>query len=209
MRAVGGDVHTFFLNNAPQNTFSSLQDLVTFYSSPRSELKFPLQPILVEAEAERSRTASRRRSSHQQSVQRKPSLMRRSSSKKLLDPSSTSPEGGFVRRKSTRASIARSTGERLDQRAVTSNWCCLNLTKEEALARLPKKEGAFIVRRSDGYFATLSMVVNGKHFHSHIEDTTQGLRLKKSSVYQPNLSALVAYYKIPNQTDLPRTLVVW
>lgn len=65
------------------------------------------------------------------------------------------------------------------------------------------------MRRSDDNFGTLTLIANGKAFHAQIEDTTQGLHLKKSSVYQPNLSALIAYYKIPTQSDLPRCLIAW
>lgn len=77
------------------------------------------------------------------------------------------------------------------------------------MAKLPQKEGAFIVRRSEENFGTLSIIANGKAFHAQIEDTTQGLHLKKSAVFQPNLSALIAYYKISTQTDLPRSLLSW
>ena len=122
-------------------------------------------------------------------------------------PGMTGPPPPMVRA-SSRHNVGRA-GERLDQRAVMSNWCCLNLAREEAMARLPQKEGAFIVRRSDDNFGTLSMIANGKTFHAQIEDTTQGLHLKKSSVFQPNLSALIAYYKISSQTDLPRALLGW
>jgi hypothetical protein len=113
-----------------------------------------------------------------------------------------------LNRGQSRATVGRSA-ERLDQRSVLSNWCCMSLKREEALARLPQKEGAFIVRRSDDSFATLSLVANGKVHHIPVEDTTQGLHVKKSTVFQPNLSALIAYYKIHTQTDLPRALITW
>jgi hypothetical protein len=142
-------------------------------------------------------------------------FFKKQSSKTLLNggggggsgPGMTGPPPPMVR-SSSRHNVGRA-GERLDQRAALSNWCCLNLSREEAMARLPQKEGAFIVRRSDDNFGTLSMIANGKTFHAQVEDTTQGLHLKKSSVFQPNLSALIAYYKISSQTDLPRALLSW
>jgi hypothetical protein len=132
-----------------------------------------------------------------------PPMLRKSSSKALLDPSA------MAQRSHSRRQSRRAQETRLDQRAAVSNWCCLNLTREEALARLPQKEGAFVIRRSTDYFATLTMVANGKHFHAQIQDTTEGLKLKKATKYQPNLSAMVAYYKIATQTDLPRPLSTW
>ena len=142
-----------------------------------------------------------------------PTMLRKASSRTLLtspgEMPGNSPSRAASRRSAPSHHAAGSVGNRLDQRAVISNWCCLSLTPQEALARLPQKEGAFIIRRSPDFFATLTMVANGKHFHAQIEDTTQGLRLKKSAAFQPNLSALVAYYKISTQTDLPRPLISW
>lgn len=100
-------------------------------------------------------------------------------------------------------------GERLDHRAATSSWCCLNLNKHQALTQIPTQEGAFIICRSENHFATLILISDGKHRSFEIEDTTQGLHLIKSKLFHPNLSALVAYYKIPTQSDLPRCLLAW
>jgi hypothetical protein len=99
--------------------------------------------------------------------------------------------------------------ERVDARAMSANWFCLGLSKEDAIARLPKKEGAFVIRPNTEHFATLTMVVQNKLYNAHILDSPQGLHFKKSTSYQLNLSALVAYYKLPSQKDLPRCLVAW
>ncbi|EGD76274.1 hypothetical protein PTSG_00976 [Salpingoeca rosetta] len=222
----------FFLSRNPNKTFGSLQELVEYFQAPSQELKYPLIPAYMAA-SPLSRGASRRstRASGGGSGGGgggKPPLMRQTSRNKGLtapedvrrSASSLSLNGNgspkeFTRSRSSRRSRHREsvrmarTGERLDQRAATSHWCCLNMSKEEAMGKLPQKEGAFVVRRSDDYFATLTMIANGKAHHFNIEDTTQGLRLKKSTSFQPNLSALIAYYKIPTQADLPRCLMAW
>ena len=50
------------------------------------------------------------------------------------------------------------THTRVDERAKGANWFCLGLSKEEAISRLPRKEGAFIIRASNEHFAMISMV---------------------------------------------------
>eukprot|EP00056_Hartaetosiga_gracilis_P012188 m.192669 g.192669 ORF g.192669 m.192669 type:complete len:889 (-) comp13652_c2_seq18:125-2791(-) len=110
-------------------------------------------------------------------------------------------------RKSKRQSVRVAEHKsRLDQRATSAPWCCLDVSKDEALDRLSHIDGSFVVRRSDEYFATLSMFAQGKVHHFHIEDKEKGIKLKKSKKYQPNLSALIAFYKIPTQTHLPCAL---
>ncbi|EDQ86839.1 uncharacterized protein MONBRDRAFT_27857 [Monosiga brevicollis MX1] len=227
VRMVGDDQKVFFLNNAPHHTFQSLQNLIEFFEAPRRELKHPLHPGLVSQQESMMRRGPSRRSMQHSASQRSstrvpphgpprsgavPPMLRKGSSRALLDPNAAVPAAArsASRRRSHHRHLAgESVGNRLDQRAATSNWCCLNLSREEALARLPHKEGAFIVRKSNDNFATLTMVANGKHFHVQVHDSTLGLHLKKSTAYQPNLSALVAFYMIAGQTDLPRPLVSW
>jgi len=40
-------------------------------------------------------------------------------------------------------------------------------------------------------------------YQAHIEDTDNGLHLKKSNVFEANLSDLVAFYRTNIQMDLP------
>ena len=152
-----------------------------------------------------------------------PAPMTRAPSSKSLAKIGKSPSSKSLQRspsrKVSRASssavvnlnVSRSSGERLDQRAAMSNWYCMNMTKDDAVARIPKGvEGAFVVRRSsETGFATISYQHKNEVLHAHIEDTGQGLHLQESTVYQPNLSALVAYYKIPTQEDLRCSLITW
>ena len=46
-------------------------------------------------------------------------------------------------------------------------------------------------------------------YHFEIEDSAEGLHLKKASIMQPNLSALIAFYKHTQQKDLPHPLATW
>ncbi len=145
-------------------------------------------------------------------------LTRGQSNKSLLQggggTSGVGGSAGLRRVQSVRqggVTVARSSGERLDQRAAMSNWYCMNLNAEQATSRIPTdREGAFVVRRSsEAGFATISYLHKGAIKHAAIEDTGQGLHVVDSEVYQPNLSALIAYYKIPTQTDLECSLVSW
>eukprot|EP00054_Salpingoeca_dolichothecata_P009049 m.51245 g.51245 ORF g.51245 m.51245 type:complete len:1027 (-) comp18133_c0_seq2:129-3209(-) len=106
-------------------------------------------------------------------------------------------------------SVRKKDNGRLDTRAKTADWCCMTDTKNDALRKLnsQKREGAFIVRENSiGQFATLSVIVEGKMRHYTVEDTGHGVHIEGSGVCQPNLSALVAYYKLPTQGDLPHYL---
>ena len=42
-----------------------------------------------------------------------------------------------------------------------------------------------------------------------IMESAEGLHIKKATVYQPNLSALIAFYKHTSQKDLPHPLATW
>ena len=89
-------------------------------------------------------------------------------------------------------------------------WHCLTNTKEQALAKIKgKPPGAFVIRPSDKAYAAISMVkLDGTSmFHQHIEESPQGLCLKKSSVNTPDLNAFVAHYCSGAQTDLPCPLI--
>ena len=108
-----------------------------------------------------------------------------------------------------KAAVSSLTHERIDQRAEGAEWFCFGLSKSDALARLPLKEGAFVVRENKDHFGTLSVVVGDQLYNAHIIEEPEGLRLKNGSVHQQNLSALIAYYKLPAQQDLPRCLVAW
>ena len=86
------------------------------------------------------------------------------------------------------------------------------MPKDEAMKELPdRRDGAFVVRKPDheGCFAMLTAIMHGKEHDYEIISSPEGLHLKKSSVMQPNLSALIAYYKHTQQKDLPQPLATW
>lgn len=86
----------------------------------------------------------------------------------------------------------------------------MHCTKAEALARVPRgRTGVFVIRPNPTYFATLSVVVNGRIFNAHILDEETGLRLKGASVAHPDLSSLVQHYSDPAQNGLPIALKPW
>ena len=72
-------------------------------------------------------------------------------------------------------------------------------------------DGAFVVRKAENAksFAILTVMYGGKEHHFEIEDSAEGLHLKKASIMQPNLSALIAFYKHTQQKDLPHPLATW
>eukprot|EP00040_Diaphanoeca_grandis_P029003 m.168787 g.168787 ORF g.168787 m.168787 type:complete len:490 (+) comp31537_c1_seq3:85-1554(+) len=93
--------------------------------------------------------------------------------------------------------------------AELPQWNCLDLDKAQALAKIQGKgAGAFVIRPSDKSYAALSLLKpDGSLYNQHIEETSKGLQLKKSTVGHADLNAFVAYYKNPSQTDLPCALV--
>eukprot|EP00049_Salpingoeca_infusionum_P022508 m.7177 g.7177 ORF g.7177 m.7177 type:complete len:840 (-) comp5223_c1_seq1:560-3079(-) len=225
----------FCLNSNPNERFPSLIALVDYYSVPRPGFRIALRPSQLTTTSTATRAASLRASSKDaaspalqrqrsrgeitlQSQQSRGALIRstsksallRSTSKTNLVPDDAGSKG-LDRSKSGRRSARRSTAmeSRVDQRAATSNWFCLNLPREEALARLPMREGAFVVRRATNGFGVLTLVCNSKLVHVNIEETADGLKLKKSHECQPNLSSLVAYYMMNTNNVIPRCLLPW
>eukprot|EP00047_Mylnosiga_fluctuans_P008189 m.6400 g.6400 ORF g.6400 m.6400 type:complete len:988 (+) comp2093_c0_seq1:589-3552(+) len=153
-----------------------------------------------------------RRNSKLKSFGSKEDLMRRESVAQLQrSGSKTHLSRSTSKRQQAGVTIIRTNGERLDQRAAMQPWCCMNMTKDECMARLVKSntQGQFLVRRpSDSGFCVLSYIFKGKIEHAHVEDTPNGLHVVKSQIYQPNLSTLIAYYKLPDQEDLQCSLVL-
>eukprot|EP00042_Codosiga_hollandica_P040405 m.347377 g.347377 ORF g.347377 m.347377 type:complete len:443 (-) comp55855_c0_seq1:133-1461(-) len=114
----------------------------------------------------------------------------------------------------------------VDAVAREAPWCCLGLSKQQALLRLKMApQGSFVIRPSAEFFAALTLVVGAVPFaggatpsahtlkvsspgtaelyHAHIEQHGSSLRLKKSTQVFPSLTALVNHYRQPAQTDLP------
>ena len=117
----------------------------------------------------------------------------------------------LTRNAANQATVSGGHCVRVDARAAMAKWCCLSLTKDEALQELPRdRDGAFVVRKGEkGEFAVLTAIMKGKEYNVEIEEAADGLRLKKGSGVQPNLSALIAYYKHTQQPDLPHPLIAW
>lgn len=102
---------------------------------------------------------------------------------------------------------------RVDPSAAGAPWCCLGMTKEAALARLPKRiEGAFVIRDNAECFATLSMIVGGRIYSAHLLDTDAGLICRRDPTVTPaaTLSIWVSRYMTKGQHyPLPCTLRKW
>ncbi len=112
-------------------------------------------------------------SSGSATIDRRAQMQRKQSSKSVLT-SGARPS----------VAVIRTSGERVDQRAAMSAWFCMNMSKEEVIARIPRdRQGAFLVRRaSDAGFCTISYNNRGKIEHAHVEDTPSGLHVFKSQV---------------------------
>jgi hypothetical protein len=90
------------------------------------------------------------------------------------------------------------------------HWSRMSDTKEQALSKIKgKPAGAFVIRPSDKAYAAISVIKpdGTSQFHQHIEETAQGLCLKKSSVHHADMTAFVAHYSSPSQGDLPCPLI--
>ena len=219
----------FSLEVAPDKEFASIEDLVRYFEYPRAELRCQLvRPVLrvgpsiavTDAAPYHIGSPPPKRTS----LAPQPAATKRSLSPSPRDAdaasmvsaqsersSSLPRQSGFARNAQAQASISSSKCVRVDARAAMSKWCCLSMSKDEALQELPRdREGAFVVRKGEkGEFAVLTAIMKGKDYHVAIEETPEGLKLRKASSLQPNLSALIAFYKHSQQPDLPHPLTTW
>eukprot|EP00038_Savillea_parva_P025196 m.46627 g.46627 ORF g.46627 m.46627 type:complete len:824 (-) comp6787_c0_seq1:233-2704(-) len=97
----------------------------------------------------------------------------------------------------------------VDDAATRAKWFCMNCTKAEALARLPGETGSFVFRPNLQYFATLSVVVDGRIFNAHVVEDAAGLFLKGATLSHATLSELVKHYTRSDQIGLPIPLQEW
>lgn len=88
-------------------------------------------------------------------------------------------------------------------------WNCMDMDKASAMAKIRGKQpGAFVIRPSDKSYAAITVVKpDGSFYNQHIDETSGGLQLKKSSIAHANLDKFVMFYTSSSQKDLPCALI--
>jgi hypothetical protein len=99
--------------------------------------------------------------------------------------------------------------EYMDKGAKAAPWQRFGMPKKAALMALDRnKDGSFVLRDNAAVFATISISTDGKLYNAHIVDNGSGIKLKLSSAVFKSMSAFVAFYSNPKQTELPQHLVL-
>jgi len=100
---------------------------------------------------------------------------------------------------SAAASPKKGKKEKKSSKKGNAAWNAMELSKEDALAKIRGgKPGSFVMRATDKAAAALSVIKpDGKMYNRLIDRTASGLCLKASSQTFPGLEAIAEYYAAP------------